>query len=121
MEQAFGLKWSLMALIGLLLGFTLSFSGFGIVFGWREMISKGNSYYVRTHLITIFIEIVLFTLCLSFSHALFGGKMTGNIMPVGIRLLWEHSCLAVVCSWLAYVRREPCIAVVRRGRVFGWC
>lgn len=84
LEQAFGLKWSLMALIGLLLGFTLSFSGFGIVFGWREMISKGNSYYVRTHLITIFIEIVLFTLCLSFSHALFGGKMTGNIMPVGI-------------------------------------
>lgn len=84
LEQSFGLKWSLMALIGLLLGFTLSFSGFGIVFGWREMITKGNSYYVRTHLITISIEIILFTICLSFGHALFGGKMTGNIMPVGV-------------------------------------
>ena len=57
----FGMKWALMALIGFGFGFTLSFSRFGIVFGWREMLTRRNSYYVRVHLLTIAIEILLFT------------------------------------------------------------
>lgn len=66
----FGMKWALMALIGFGFGFTLSFSRFGIVFGWREMLTRRNSYYVRVHLLTIAIEILLFTAFLSFTHAL---------------------------------------------------
>ena len=62
----------------------LSFSRFGIVFGWREMLTKRNSYYVRVHLLTIAIEILLFTCFLSFSHALFGDAMVGNVMAIGI-------------------------------------
>lgn len=84
LDASFGMKWALMGLVGLGFGFTLAFSRFGIVFGWREMITKRNSYYVRIHLITIAIEIVLFTAILSFSHALFGDKMVGNIMGIGI-------------------------------------
>ncbi|MCD9539559.1 YeeE/YedE thiosulfate transporter family protein, partial [Photobacterium carnosum] len=84
LEQTLGIKWALMAFIGFLLGFTLSFSGFGIVFGWRQMLTKCDSFYVRSCLITISIEIVLFTICLSFGHAFFGGKMVGNIIPIGI-------------------------------------
>lgn len=82
--NTFGMKWALMALIGFGFGFTLSFSRFGIVFGWREMLTKRNSYYVRVHLLTIAIEILLFTCFLSFSHALFGDAMVGNVMAIGI-------------------------------------
>ncbi|MBS0846972.1 YeeE/YedE family protein [Citrobacter sp. JGM124] len=82
--HAIGLKWALMGTIGFGLGFTLSFSRFGIVFGWREMISRRSSYYVRIHLLTILIEILLFTTLLSFTHAIFGGKMVGNIMAISV-------------------------------------
>ncbi|WP_368165183.1 YeeE/YedE family protein [Aeromonas sp. R6-2] len=82
--NTFGMKWALMALIGFGFGFTLSFSRFGIVFGWREMLTKRNSYYVRVHLLTIAIEILLFTAFLSFGHALFGNPMVGNVMAIGI-------------------------------------
>ena len=82
--QHFGMKWALMALIGFGFGFTLSFSRFGIVFGWREMLTRRNSYYVRIHLLTIAIEILLFTSFLSFSHALFGDAMVGNVMAIGV-------------------------------------
>ena len=82
--NTFGMKWALMALIGFGFGFTLSFSRFGIVFGWREMLTRRNSYYVRVHLLTIAIEILLFTCFLSFSHALFGDAMVGNVMAIGI-------------------------------------
>lgn len=82
--NTFGMKWALMALIGFGFGFTLSFSRFGIVFGWREMLTKRNSYYVRVHLLTIAIEILLFTSFLSFSHALFGDAMVGNVMAIGV-------------------------------------
>lgn len=82
--NTFGTKWVVMSIIGFGLGFTLSFSRFGIVFGWREMLTQKNSYYVRIHLLTIAIEILLFTICLSFSHSLFGDKMTGNIMAISI-------------------------------------
>lgn len=84
LDNTFGMKWALMALIGFGFGFTLSFSRFGIVFGWREMLTKRNSYYVRVHLLTITIEILLFTTFLSFSHALFGDAMVGNVMAIGI-------------------------------------
>ena len=80
----FGMKWALMALIGFGFGFTLSFSRFGIVFGWREMLTRRNSYYVRVHLLTIAIEILLFTAFLSFTHALFGDAMVGNVMAIGV-------------------------------------
>lgn len=82
--NTFGMKWALMALLGFGFGFTLSFSRFGIVFGWREMLTRRNSYYVRIHLLTIAIEILLFGGLLSFSHALFGDAMVGNVMAIGI-------------------------------------
>lgn len=82
--DTFGTKWVVMSIIGFGLGFTLSFSRFGIVFGWREMLTQRNSYYVRIHLLTIAIEILFFTVCLSFSHAVFGDKMTGNIMVINV-------------------------------------
>ena len=82
--NSIGLKWAIMAVVGFGLGFTLAFSRFGIVFGWKEMISRRSSYYVRIHLITIFIEIILFTALLSFSQAIFGGKMVGNIMAISV-------------------------------------
>lgn len=82
--DSFGMKWALMALIGFGFGFTLSFSRFGIVFGWREMLTRRNSYYVRVHLLTIAIEILLFTCFLSFAHALFGDPMVGNVMAIGV-------------------------------------
>ncbi|MBD1577505.1 YeeE/YedE family protein [Vibrio sp. S11_S32] len=78
------MKWALMGVVGFAFGFTLSFSRFGIVFGWREMLTKRNSYYVRVHLLTIAIEIFLFTAFLSFSHALFGDPMVGNVMAIGV-------------------------------------
>lgn len=82
--DTFGTKWVVMSIIGFGLGFTLSFCRFGIVFGWKEMLTQRNSYYVRIHLLTIAIEILLFTACLSFSHAVFGDKMTGNIMVINV-------------------------------------
>ena len=84
LDSTFGMKWALMALVGFGFGFTLSFSRFGIVFGWREMLTKQNSYYVRIHMVTIAIEILLFTLLLSTSHALFGDPMVGNVMAIGV-------------------------------------
>lgn len=79
-----GAQWVWMALIGLGLGFTLSFSRFGIVFGWRELLARRNSYYVRIHLLTIAIELLLFTTALSFGHSLFDEPMVGNIVPIGV-------------------------------------
>lgn len=87
LANSFGMKWGVLAIIGFFLGFTLSFSRFGIVAGWRDMLTMSNSYYVRIHLITIALEVVLFTLCLSFSHAFFGGKMVGNITAISIPFL----------------------------------
>ncbi|MFV0574356.1 MAG: YeeE/YedE thiosulfate transporter family protein [Vibrio sp.] len=83
-DNAIGLKWAILSVIGFGLGFTLSFSRFGIAFGWREMITKRSSYHVRIHLITILTEIVFFTVCLSFAHALFNGDMVGNVSPIGV-------------------------------------
>ncbi len=99
--NTFGMKWALMALIGFGFGFTLSFSRFGIVFGWREMLTKRNSYYVRVHLLTIAIEILLFTCFLSFSHALFGDAMVGNVMASAFPSSSAPSCSASACSWRA--------------------
>ncbi|MGL4860530.1 MAG: YeeE/YedE thiosulfate transporter family protein, partial [Enterobacteriaceae bacterium] len=72
---------------GLGLGFTLSFSRFGIVFGWRELLVRRNSYYVRIHLLTIVLELLFFTTFLSFSQALFGNPMVGNVMAISVPFL----------------------------------
>ena len=48
------------------------------------MLTRRNSYYVRVHLLTIAIEILLFTTFLSFTHALFGDAMVGNVMAIGV-------------------------------------
>ncbi len=118
--NTFGMKWALMALIGFGFGFTLSFSRFGIVFGWREMLTKRNSYYVRVHLLTIAIEILLFTCFLSFSHALFGDAMVGNVMAIGIPFI-VGAFLFGIGMQRASAPPAPSTAAARGNPASGWC